>query len=265
MTVTLSARPSDDPVWATDEVNNTEPITAKKELGWEVDEEPASSSFNWWQKNVYDWQQWLEGAIDALNAGKADLDGDTFTGAVVFDDDITVNQNATFAGINSIGSSTWFGDFVPEVDLTYDLGTSAARFSEVHSNRVLGYTADETPGSNAAVVTLNQRKTTLVCCKQTSATSTASVSTKHFNVSGIVRNSAGNYTVTFDAPIDDDASIIVNPAFTSFAAARSAWARVETGGSTATVFTFLEDGAGVSQPSDMPFTLVVIGSPDADI
>lgn len=98
MTVTLGARPADDPIWATDGLNTTEPIEAKKKLGWELGEEPPSAYFNWWQNNVYLWQQWLEAGVDALNAGKIDIDGDTIAaGNFAFQDClIEINSAWTF-------------------------------------------------------------------------------------------------------------------------------------------------------------------------
>lgn len=47
------------PTWNTGLANNTEPNGAKKTLGWEVNEKPASSYFNWWQNKVGEWVSYL--------------------------------------------------------------------------------------------------------------------------------------------------------------------------------------------------------------
>lgn len=57
------AKPTSLPEWNSGGANNVEPAGGKKALGWEVDEVPPSSTFNWWQKLVYEWTVWLDGFL----------------------------------------------------------------------------------------------------------------------------------------------------------------------------------------------------------
>lgn len=68
------------PTWNTGLANNTEPNGAKKTLGWEVNEKPASSYFNWWQNKVGEWVSYLNGlAAEAF----------TWTGLQTFERTVT--------------------------------------------------------------------------------------------------------------------------------------------------------------------------------
>ncbi len=102
MTVTLGARPSTDPVWNTGGANRTTPTGLKQAAGWGLNEEPPSGYFNWWQNLVYQWQQWFEAGVDALNSGKIDIDGDVITaGDFEFQDSlIEINGAWTFWNVS---------------------------------------------------------------------------------------------------------------------------------------------------------------------
>lgn len=81
------------PTWNTGLANNTEPNGAKKTLGWEVNEKPASSYFNWWQNKVGEWVSYL----DAITAEAL-----TWTGLQTFDRKVTITPGAS-AGTNELG------------------------------------------------------------------------------------------------------------------------------------------------------------------
>jgi hypothetical protein len=78
-------RPSTLPEWATGgSADVSEPLTAKKQLGWVDDEIPPPEWFNWWMELVYDWIYYLsqgyirvfdrlETAFDTLAEGEVGL------------------------------------------------------------------------------------------------------------------------------------------------------------------------------------------------
>ncbi len=53
-----------EPVWNTDQTNNTEPGSGQKAAGWAVDQVPPSSYFNWWQNKVGEWVTYLKNLTD---------------------------------------------------------------------------------------------------------------------------------------------------------------------------------------------------------
>ena len=54
------SKPSALPEWNLGGANSADPGGPKRTLGWTVGEAPASSSFNWWQKLVYDWASYIK-------------------------------------------------------------------------------------------------------------------------------------------------------------------------------------------------------------
>lgn len=67
----MATRPVTSALWATDNVNNTAPNLAKRQLGWVNSEEPSSSYFNWWQNLVGQWCDFLADAL--VDFGAAEL------------------------------------------------------------------------------------------------------------------------------------------------------------------------------------------------
>jgi hypothetical protein len=83
MPTTVPTKPSIVPAWNTGLVNNTEPTSGKKILGWEVGEQPSSAFFNWYMNLQYQWQQWAEDICDELVIEKIDYFAE-FTRATAF-------------------------------------------------------------------------------------------------------------------------------------------------------------------------------------
>lgn len=52
--------PTDLPRWATDAGRTTEPVSAKKDVGWVAGEEPAPEHMNWLQNNLYEWMIYVQ-------------------------------------------------------------------------------------------------------------------------------------------------------------------------------------------------------------
>lgn len=70
----MATKPTDIPEWNTGGANNTEPSSGEKILGWEVNQVPPSSWFNWMQKLYGEWIQYLNdgiftGGLDVTGAG----------------------------------------------------------------------------------------------------------------------------------------------------------------------------------------------------
>lgn len=108
-----------DPVWCTTPDGthlNVEPSAGQKATGWEVDQIPPSSYFNWWQNKVGQWVVYLKGL-----AGEAF----TWTGAHIFQARVTANDGVIAApdglgnpalegvggadGVGVVGSSNFTG------------------------------------------------------------------------------------------------------------------------------------------------------------
>jgi hypothetical protein len=61
-------KPSTLPRWADQpSAQIVEPNDGKKGIGWVPGEEPPAQYFNWWQRLVYDWIQWLGAILDRAN------------------------------------------------------------------------------------------------------------------------------------------------------------------------------------------------------
>lgn len=65
----MATKPVKTPDWNTGGANNTEPNSAKKILGWVVNEKPASSFFNWLQKLTGEWLKYLQDGDFVADAG----------------------------------------------------------------------------------------------------------------------------------------------------------------------------------------------------
>ncbi len=55
------ARPTVTPRWANVSGDIVEPSSGRKDQGWVAGKRAPAQYFNWWQKLVYDWQQYFDG------------------------------------------------------------------------------------------------------------------------------------------------------------------------------------------------------------
>lgn len=59
----MPTKPTELPLWNTDDLNNTPPNLAKKQLGWIVGDIWNTAYTNWWQKLVYEWTEFIDNAF----------------------------------------------------------------------------------------------------------------------------------------------------------------------------------------------------------
>jgi len=130
----LTAFPADDPIWNTGGTNRTTPLDGKQAIGWEIDEEPPSGYFNWWQFYVWKYIEHYKVTAAALNDGKVDRAGDLA---------LAGDFSPDFDGAYSFGAQTkpwlhiWAYDVhvnnvVPRPGIaTADLGASGNRFRKL--------------------------------------------------------------------------------------------------------------------------------------
>lgn len=89
------AKPADTMEWASDGAAQiTEPLEAKKDIGWVVGEKPPAQYFNWWMNNAYLWQAYFDEQIDILLGGVSSLSSTTDI-TITFDSDNNATTNAT--------------------------------------------------------------------------------------------------------------------------------------------------------------------------
>ena len=86
--------PSETTGWNSGGTNNVDPGSAKKILGWVVDEQPASSTFNWILGVIESWLAWL------YNGG-AGIFGyaNTWTGAQTFGGRLIANEAVSLSNV----------------------------------------------------------------------------------------------------------------------------------------------------------------------
>lgn len=111
------AKPASLPIWATGGgAQVVEPLLAKKQLGWEPDEQPPAEWFNWWMLLVYSWVVWVNG-FEAENI--------VWTGTHTFQNDATFNDPVTFTDDVETGAASTFTFEGPSVfnnDITFSPG-----------------------------------------------------------------------------------------------------------------------------------------------
>jgi hypothetical protein len=94
------AKPSETTNWNTSLSNNVEPSLSKKQLGWVLNEKPASSYFNWYMNLVEQWMVWLNGFESTAHIWGAQQ---TFTGTA---EPILSTANANGTGVSGQSSGT---------------------------------------------------------------------------------------------------------------------------------------------------------------
>ena len=80
------AQPSQDPAWNTGGANRVDPPSGQKISGWNVNQSPPSSYFNWYMNLVYQWCLYLKNiTTEAL----------TWTGAAIFNAAVSTTAGLT--------------------------------------------------------------------------------------------------------------------------------------------------------------------------
>lgn len=122
-------QPVQDPLWASDETNNTEPSLEQKESGWTQHQKGDSAFMNWWMYLVYLWVIYLK---------NQDFEGD-----VAVEDDLLVGGDLTVEGNLQVdGNITVTGD-IKHGNVTINIPGSAG-VTEAESENDLeffGYSA----------------------------------------------------------------------------------------------------------------------------
>lgn len=128
-----TSKPTETPVWNTGGANRTDPGGAKEALGWEVDEEPSSSFFNWLLHYAGAGLTWLYERIqDGANATHVEFkapDGEATAGT------------GTFRGGNADGGSNKAGGnaIVAPGDATGN-GSGSSSLQGIRANQGSGTT-----------------------------------------------------------------------------------------------------------------------------
>lgn len=97
----MAAKPTQEDIWNDDDLNDTAPNGAKIALGWEVNEAPSSSTFNWLQKYLFKAVAYLLEGVFVGDAGAPGLDVTGGTG----------NTNGVVG--HGIGTGTGVQGFAP--------------------------------------------------------------------------------------------------------------------------------------------------------
>lgn len=103
----MANKPTTLPEWNSDDTNQTEPLTAKKEEGWLVEEDPSSAYFNWWMNLVWKWLVWLDDRV-TNTGGAAPRIGLRGIGTIGEGGGtgITAVGNGAAAGVDAAGGAT---------------------------------------------------------------------------------------------------------------------------------------------------------------
>jgi hypothetical protein len=93
----LPSKPLELPEWASGGgAPITDPSSSEKQAGWSVGALPPAEYFNWWQKLVWNWTQWLNSLTDQVL---------TWTAAQTFNDTITLagsNPSSSAPQLNTL-------------------------------------------------------------------------------------------------------------------------------------------------------------------
>ena|SRR5579859_21858 len=91
--------PTQTTLWNSSLSNNVDPGGAKKALGWVTNEQPASSTFNWYMQLVEQWLAWLQGLFGYSNTWTAQQ---TFTMGVLCTNTGGFGNSGFFAALPTI-------------------------------------------------------------------------------------------------------------------------------------------------------------------
>jgi predicted nucleic acid-binding Zn-ribbon protein len=157
------------------------------------------------------------------------------------------------------------GDIIPNATSTQSLGSAARKWdaqldvatvalvnaTTVNGATVTGYADTTTTVTATQALALNQQKNVVACGR---VSNTGVISTNHFNLTSVVVNAPGSYTITLDQAIDDDAIVLVHGVGTS--ANVDVQSAIVGGGATVDVVTYL---GGVL--SAIGFQILIVGRP----
>lgn len=112
----MSTKPTVLPGWNSGGANNVDPGGTKRALGWVVDEQPSSSTFNFLQKAFSEWVQYLsDGVITAAAAvgwtvtGGTNQDGVVGNGGTGNTNGVVGNGHNSGKGVVGVGGATGLG------------------------------------------------------------------------------------------------------------------------------------------------------------
>jgi hypothetical protein len=250
------------PRWASDDgtADIAEPLSGEKDLGWADAEEPPAPYMNWLQRNVYEWQQYLEDATDQLNSTKLETSGGTVTG------DLTVGDDLTVTDFLSVGGSALINGALLQVTNQLIVNGDTQLNGEVTVSDGVVKVSETAPLGKFSVAAAVLASGTVEC------DTTPQVYDGAYNIASIARNGAGDYTITFDDAVWDAAggsgltglaaSTLV-PAFILVARSSSplivGWNYDPADGTKLQVF--ITDNAGVAQDS-VAVSVLVVGNAD---
>ena len=153
----MSTRPAQLPEWNTSGANNVEPLSGSKASGWGLNQTPASSTFTWWMRKVWEWTvHFADGVWDQ----DIELDGKLTIAPSVpgFPPVLDVTGNAAIDGSALItGNLDVDGDVEADGDVKYGaarskvLNPSDGAYTTSGTGKILGLTdaIPQTGGSGA--------------------------------------------------------------------------------------------------------------------
>jgi hypothetical protein len=139
---TIAPFPADDPIWNTGGANRVAPTTGKQALGWTLEEEPPSATFNWWMFYVGEYVQHYKAAIAALYEDRLSRHGGEIDGSMTFAGDQFYN-----IGTSSVRLKTLFTGRVDLIELLpwhtgASIGTSLRKFDTGYINDIFADDVD---------------------------------------------------------------------------------------------------------------------------
>jgi hypothetical protein len=103
------AQPVNTPDWnTTPATNNVDPGSTAKGTGWLVNQYPASSTFNWWMRIVWEWCVYLKdlaGEVFTWTAAHIFQSGVVVTNTILNGEGLRATGNGSGAGLRGFGTS----------------------------------------------------------------------------------------------------------------------------------------------------------------
>jgi hypothetical protein len=237
------------PRWASDDgtADIAEPLSGEKDLGWADAEEPPAPYMNWLQRNVYEWQQYLEDATDQLNSTKLETSGGTVTG------DLTVGDDLTVTDFLSVGGSALVNGALLQVTNQLIVNGDTQLNGEVTVSDGVVKVSETAPLGKFTV------DACILACGQVVCDATPTISGGAYNLDGITRIGAGQFEVEFVEAVGD---AVTRPAVMLTAgSAIEVNARYELSVDGLTLSIFLTTEAGVDFDG-AELSILVIGKAD---
>jgi len=108
----MATKPSDTYQWGTDGTNDAAPSSGQKLSGWTVGQQPPSSFFNWWQKGIGKWTQYLsDGVLTGAHSVSGALSAlsTLSSGALATLHSLAVTNATTLTGALAAAAATFSG------------------------------------------------------------------------------------------------------------------------------------------------------------